>query len=638
MRQKLSAICSIVLFLFISVVNAQIPANGLIAYYPFNGNANDGSGNGNDGTVNGATLTTDRFGNSNKAYSFNGSNNNISVPSLNNYSYTPITYSVWAYMNSYNVVDWGSSFIFNGIIGRDAFGNATEGIIAFLNQYDASNVHKIMYYTGANSVNSTYTPPLNTWFHIVYTSDGSNSKFYINAVSVNEVTFSATQNANLGFTIGSAGSRGFWDGKIDDIRIYNRALSQSEITQLYNEPNGLIAYYPFNGNANDESGNGNNGTVNGATLTTDRFGNANHAYSFNGISDNILINNNFFDNGANSFSISGWYYLNVLANPNNGNSSHPLFNTSPHNGLTVGMNWGSSDKYSLWVGEGTPSISWNVFNNSSSNQNVVVGSWKYFTLIKSGTDYNLYIDGTLDKTFSTATTVSSYLYKLYLGSCDPLNSNEVLNGKLDDIRIYNRALSQSEITSLYGESNPLPVELTSFIFTISGHKILFNWTTATETNNYGFDIERMITVNWQKIGFVEGHGTSNALHSYSFTDTNIDNKATYRLKQIDRDGKYEYSKAIEVAASAPKAFGLQQNHPNPFNPSTTISFSLPTKLFVSLKIFDALGKEVYDFISEELPTGNYSRQWNASNMPSGIYFYRLQAGTYSETKKLLLLK
>jgi hypothetical protein len=92
------------------------------------------------------------------------------------------------------------------------------------------------------------------------------------------------------------------------------------------------------------------------------------------------------------------------------------------------------------------------------------------------------------------------------------------------------------------------------------------------------------------------------------------------------------------ASHISSSFTLEQNYPNPFNPSTSISFDLPSKSFVSLKVFDLIGKEVATIVSEEMPAGSYTKQWNAANMPSGVYFYRLQAGTFIETKKLVLLR
>jgi hypothetical protein len=222
----------------------------------------------------------------------------------------------------------------------------------------------------------------------------------------------------------------------------------------YVPTNGLVGYWPFNGNANDESGNGNNGTViNGALLTSDRFNNLNSAYSFDGVNDRIFINNSIFDNGS-SFTFSGWYFLNTNSNPNNGNNSHIIFNTSPHNGFAFDLNWGSSNKYSIFVGSGTPSTSWNILFDSQSNQNIEVQTWKFVTLVKSLNTFTLYINGVIDQTWVINNSVQSYLYKLYFGGCDPIISNEVLNGKLDDIGIWNRALTQQEITNLYNSSLP----------------------------------------------------------------------------------------------------------------------------------------------------------------------------------------
>ena len=94
----------------------------------------------------------------------------------------------------------------------------------------------------------------------------------------------------------------------------------------------------------------------------------------------------------------------------------------------------------------------------------------------------------------------------------------------------------------------------------------------------------------------------------------------------------------DILTEIPKEYSLLQNYPNPFNPTTTISFNLPSKSFISLKIFDLIGREQATIVSEEMSQGNYSRQWNAERFPSGIYFYRLQTGIFSETKKLLLLR
>ena len=218
----------------------------------------------------------------------------------------------------------------------------------------------------------------------------------------------------------------------------------------YVPSNGLIGWWPFNGNANDESGNGNHGTVNGATSSIDRFNSSGSAYHLDGNGDNIYISNSFFNNGSAGLSVSIWYKMDQLSNPNNGNSSHILFNTSPHNGMSLSMNFLSNSKYALFLGNGTPAISWNTsIFNAQSNQNCAPNSWKHVLLVKSGVLYSLYIDGVLDINWTSNISILSYFYKMYFGSTDPSVSNEALIGSLDDIGIWNRALTACEIQDLY---------------------------------------------------------------------------------------------------------------------------------------------------------------------------------------------
>jgi hypothetical protein len=218
----------------------------------------------------------------------------------------------------------------------------------------------------------------------------------------------------------------------------------------YVPSNGLVGWWPFNGNANDESGNGNNGTVNGATSSIDRFNSLSSAYHLDGNGDNIYISNSFFNNGSAGLSVSIWYKMDQLSNPNNVNSSHILFNTCPHNGMSLSMNFLSNSKYALFLGNGTPSISWNTsIFNAQSNQNSASNSWHHVLLVKSGVLYSLYIDGVLDINWTSNISILSYFYKMYFGSTDPSVSNEVLIGSLDDIGVWNRALTQCEIQDLY---------------------------------------------------------------------------------------------------------------------------------------------------------------------------------------------
>ncbi len=190
-------------------------------------------------------------------------------------------------------------------------------------------------------------------------------------------------------------------------------------------------------------------------------------------------------------------------------------------------------------------------------------------------------------------------------------------------------------------SNQLPVELTAFEGTFKNGEVLLSWRTASEQNNAGFEIERSFDREaFTQIGFVRGAGTTTEAQSYTFTDRNSFNaeKVYYRLKQVDFDGQFEYSPIIEVNVSLPTKFALMQNYPNPFNPTTTIAYELPTRAKVLLKVYDMLGREVATLVNGEQTAGRYAQPFNASGLSSGVYFYRLQAGNFVETKKMMLVK
>ena len=197
------------------------------------------------------------------------------------------------------------------------------------------------------------------------------------------------------------------------------------------------------------------------------------------------------------------------------------------------------------------------------------------------------------------------------------------------------------------EGAPLPVELTSFTANVANNSILLKWNTATEKNNSGFSVERKIKGNFEKIAFVQGNGTSNSPKNYSFTDDKLkDNgKYTYRLKQIDNDGTFQYSKEIELDVKIiPTAFALMQNYPNPFNPTTNIQVAIPVDSKVQISIYNVIGKQVAVLTDRLVEAGNQTFTWNANNFPSGLYYYTIDAkpidgkNPFKETKKMVLLK
>lgn len=221
--------------------------------------------------------------------------------------------------------------------------------------------------------------------------------------------------------------------------------------------------------------------------------------------------------------------------------------------------------------------------------------------------------------------------------------------KKTDNTISTETLTQLKSLTLdesSGGGTALPVELVSFTASSASGITKLKWTTATEKNNYGFEIERAFIHgqlkidNWQSIGFVEGCGNSNSSKEYSYTDNNPSaGKYVYRLKQIDRDGMFGYSQEAEVTVSpVPQSFTLMQNYPNPFNPSTEISYQLPALSRTTLIVYDAIGREAAVLVNEVKEAGYYTATFDASKFASGIYFAKLQSGEKVQMKKMLMLK
>jgi hypothetical protein len=215
-------------------------------------------------------------------------------------------------------------------------------------------------------------------------------------------------------------------------------------------------------------------------------------------------------------------------------------------------------------------------------------------------------------------------------------------------------MSEDVPTTIYGDpvayyqtivtDTEVPVELMSFTFEVSGNSIILNWVTATETNNLGFEVQRITSGEFSTIGFINGYGTSTETHRYSYIDKDLQPGVyTYRLKQIDLDGSAYYYDQLNVEVLNPVQFSLEQNYPNPFNPSTKISYSLAVDSRVNLTVFNLLGEEVATLVNSEVAAGNYDVNFNAANLNSGVYFYKIDAvGTdgseFSQVRKMMLTK
>jgi len=285
----------------------------------------------------------------------------------------------------------------------------------------------------------------------------------------------------------------------------------------------------------------------------------------------------------------------------------------------------------------------------------ILESNKLYTTIDGGTNFNLISDVT---GFSIAAKFSYYSdstifitgYRTYR-SIDAGNTwidfPELTGTKITGLSLLSRgygyASGELGLIMRYIDTS-VPVELTFFTFLVNENNVKLNWQTATETNNWGYQVERRKiqderSKEWEAIGFVEGNGTTTEPHSYSFIDENLQiGKYQYMLKQIDYDGSFEYSKIIEVNINIPDKFLLKQNYPNPFNPLTKIEWQTPLAGFNVLKIYDVLGSEVKTLVDEFLEAGKHSIDFNASGLSSGIYFYKLKLGGNTYVRKMILLQ
>jgi hypothetical protein len=662
----------------ITTLYAQIPTDSPVAFYPFNGSTNDESGNGYNATYIDASLTTDRFGNDSSAYSFNGTSNIV--------QYGDILDSIFcAPIAKFSINGWAKtkkcgSFITGGgiIMSKSAGGS---GPYQWNISHQDGRVCAAVTSDGIaqNLLWLSNPVPINQWFQFTLVFDGSlpehqRLKLYINGDTSNTSIYK--QSGNLGTTtlnssqnicIGASHEyahtqylHSFYNGIIDDIRIYAKALTIIEIESLYHAGgwdttnhgpianagpdqtvfidstsgasvtlnaslssdadmdtltytwkesdtllatginpsvilpigthnisltvndgkgrsdtdmvvvsirylvNGLAAYYPFSGNADDSSGNGYGSTFVNATLTTDRFGKDFSAYSFNGTSNTIQygdILDELFCAPVAKFTIIGWAKTrtfgsftsagNSIIGKSAGGTGPYQWNISHQEGLVTAFvsSYGTAQNY-LWLSNPIP-----------------INKWFQFALVFDGSlpemqRLMLFVNGQSSNTSVyrhlgiLGTTTQYSTQNICVGASHengyPQSLHSFYDGIIDDIRIYARALTKEEIDSLYNGKG---------------------WTNVEERNDF-----------------------------------------------------------------IPKSFKLFQNYPNPFNPSTTIIYELPVTSNILIKIYNIIGQEVMVLKNGFEQAGYHEVKFENSSLPSGIYFYQMKAGSFFETKKMILMK
>jgi len=451
-------------------VPAYVPTDGLVGWWPFCGNANDESGNGHDGNVFETSLTQDRFGNSESAYSFDGLNDYIQVPHHPDLNSLPFSISFWMKANTQN----GLGKIFNKVCcaswnGWDieVFGE-TDGI---------STMHFEYYNAPCQGIYQTYCSPVpypqlpthdDVWHHFVFTVDSTQANVYLDGNIVLTQGWDGPPTAPITSVALDIGRYGFgnivfYQGLLDDIGIWNGALSEAEVQALYlastgpcttnvatnctslpsNLQEGLLGYWPFCGNANDESGNGNDGTVNGATLTEDRFGEINSAYFFsnNGQVQNIQTNyQGVLD--QNDRTVSAWYLQDTVSN-----ADQQVI-------LAYGGVISTGNSFGATTLDGR--IGLDIYNVSRHYSNSPPDLWNHVVYVyeagNSISQVKIYLNGELQSNATITQGDQSQILNTAPGLSFQINGSiptQIFFGKLDDIGIWNRALTPEEVQELY---------------------------------------------------------------------------------------------------------------------------------------------------------------------------------------------
>jgi parallel beta-helix repeat protein len=352
-----------------------------------------------------------------------------------------------------------------------------------------------------------------------------------------------------------------------------------------------------------------NSIIEGNTIFNNSFGITLYSTS-NGIINTIVRNNTIYNNRINPNTQTSGSGININGSPFN----QPLIK----NNRIYNNWWGITIQNGTTVQAGPQPKIGNVENTDTTDdgQNIIYNN------AQGSNVYDLYNNCTND----------IFAQNNDWGVYDSVSIEQNIYHKVDN--------PQHGLVKFVPFSLQIPVEFVSFNYVLFGNNVELNWVTATETNNSGFEVQRFYQGKWEAIGFVVGNGTTSQISEYRFVDGNLsEGKYYYRLKQIDFDGKFKFSKQIEVDILNPKDFILYQNYPNPFNPSTTISWQSPVSGHHKIKLFDVLGREIETIVDSYYEAGKHSTLYIVhSTLPSGVYFFQLIAENFVETKKMILMR
>lgn len=530
----------------------------------------------------------------------------------------------------------------NGIIEKTVQGLVNSQYLLFI-ENGAGEV-RLKNSGGATTLWTDNLIPINTWTHIAATWDGDTVKMFINGVQqTHTATVAPPLNVGSGWTlIGLLGGGVYpFSGIIDEVRVWNVARTQQQIREnmhlrLNGNETGLQGYWRFDegsgSTAYDATSNANDGTLmNGPAWvsSTAPFGMGTSASLFS------------FTDGTDTLGSLILSTVSPFPNPLDITVTQI---TAPPDSLPVGSSTILGDRY--WVID-TFTVSGPALQSTTK------------LLLHPGKKTILHVDPCLNLTFTVpqsftnngAANPSSYTLYSRGNNSDGAWSTELSGASgltATDVTFY--CTTAYEQLAL-GTDDALPIQLATLSASVvNGNGVKLNWTTVSETNNYGFYVERRPktgTTFTTVSDLIPGAGTSLQVHHYSWTDMNVGPTSyVYRLRQVDMNGHASYSNEIVVAGvtgvtaeSAPKVFQLVQNYPNPFNPTTEIKFSVEKQEHATVKVYNILGVEVAQLFNGMAEPGrSYRLTYDGTNVGSGIYFYRIQTDSRTAVRKMVLMK
>ena len=600
--------------------------SSLVVYLPLNGNTNDLTGNGYDGTINGnATLVPDRFNSSDRAFTFPDQSSSISLENSTNMNLEyGFTINAWVRYKSGGTKIIACKHVC-GFVNGFLFGVDTDGQIQlWLGQ------------SGWSTVRTNQTFVEDKWYMMTATYDTSSSmgKIYIDGELRGSGSVAYNNFSSNPISIGESYQNNCiaanMDGAVDEVKIYNRALSAAEIINEYNKTyTDLVLFLPFNGNANDESILANHGTVYDALLTKDRYANSDQAYYFNGSTGRIEVPYNpSYSFGYGDFTISAWVNISDISTARIVSAGHDTNDSIWGLGFGTNPVWGNGIRINYFV------YSDNDFRDFSSDEflDYSTGKWVFVTASKTGNQIKFYTNGLPigTQTISYPSNANSLL-SIGCRQYSPGAFNEFFNGEIDEVKIFNRSFSDQEIWNMYKETTTSP----TLLFppddaTINTLTPVMDWDSLVTATNYLIQIATDSLFSM----VIFSQFSDKSSYSINAGDLSANTDYFWRVRTNNGGGVGPWSEVnkfrivltdVEFEKQLPKEFALLQNYPNPFNPGTIIKFEIPKTSFVTLKIYNLLGQEVAELVNEEKQPGKHSVIWNSPGLASGVYFYKLYA-------------